>query len=286
MALAQGLLVFPAEATRARGGRAGAGAGARPRVLRRGAGRLSEGRFADVAGALLLGGASERMGADKARLALAGEAAAVRTRARCSPSLFEEVLLVGGEPPADAPGRARRRPAGPALRAARPGRRARGGARAARAGRRDRSARAHRPSCCSRWSRCPRPTSWCRAAPRGARAALRALPREPVLPAARARLARGRARAARAASASSAARRSTATSSRAFDPDGAALANVNTPEDWALARAPPRRREAPMRRAALVLAAVSRSCSLRRGRRRARLPAGHASAAARRRPPA
>ena len=39
---------------------------------------MSEGRLANVAGAVLLGGASTRMGADKARLEHAGEAFATR----------------------------------------------------------------------------------------------------------------------------------------------------------------------------------------------------------------
>jgi molybdopterin-guanine dinucleotide biosynthesis protein A len=65
---------------------------------------VSEGRIANVSAALLLGGASERMGADKARLEIDGEAAAV-VLARRLASLFEDVLLVGGAPPAEAPGR-------------------------------------------------------------------------------------------------------------------------------------------------------------------------------------
>ena len=59
---------------------------------------MSEGRIANVSAALLLGGASSRMGADKARLAIEGEAAAVRIAQRLA-ALFEDVLLVGGEPP-------------------------------------------------------------------------------------------------------------------------------------------------------------------------------------------
>ena len=63
-----------------------------------------EGRLGNVAAALLLGGASSRMGADKAQLELDGEAAAVRLAARLG-ALCEEVLLVGGAPPASAEGR-------------------------------------------------------------------------------------------------------------------------------------------------------------------------------------
>jgi molybdopterin-guanine dinucleotide biosynthesis protein A len=62
------------------------------------------GRFRNVAGAVLTGGASERMGSDKSRLAIGGVASATRV-ARCLALLCEDVVLVGGEPPADAPGR-------------------------------------------------------------------------------------------------------------------------------------------------------------------------------------
>lgn len=73
---------------------------------------MSEGRIANVSAALLLGGASSRMGADKARLAIEGEAAAVRIAQRLA-ALFEDVLLVGGEPPPEAPGRRVADPDGP-----------------------------------------------------------------------------------------------------------------------------------------------------------------------------
>ena len=61
-------------------------------------------RFRNVAGAVLTGGASERMGSDKARLAIGGVALATRV-ARCLASICEDVVLVGGDPPPDAPGR-------------------------------------------------------------------------------------------------------------------------------------------------------------------------------------
>ena len=61
-------------------------------------------RLGNVSAALLLGGASTRMGRDKAQLPVAGEAAATRL-AKLLASVFEEVLLVGGDAPADAPGR-------------------------------------------------------------------------------------------------------------------------------------------------------------------------------------
>ena len=63
-----------------------------------------EGRLATVAAAVLLGGASERMGRDKARLPVGGVAGATRV-ARLLAGLFADVLLVGGEAPPDAPGR-------------------------------------------------------------------------------------------------------------------------------------------------------------------------------------
>jgi molybdopterin-guanine dinucleotide biosynthesis protein A len=74
---------------------------------------LAEGRLANVAAAVLAGGGSRRMGRDKARLPLAGVALATRI-ARLLAGLFEEVLLVGGDPPAEAPGRRIPDPEGPA----------------------------------------------------------------------------------------------------------------------------------------------------------------------------
>lgn len=59
------------------------------------------GRLANVAGALLLGGASSRMGRDKAQLSLDGESLAARS-ARLLARCFEEVLLVGAPPAAAA----------------------------------------------------------------------------------------------------------------------------------------------------------------------------------------
>lgn len=71
-----------------------------------------EGRIATVAGAVLVGGASSRMGRDKAHVRIAGASCATRV-GRLLASLFEEVLLVGGDPPGDAPGRRVPDPAGP-----------------------------------------------------------------------------------------------------------------------------------------------------------------------------
>ena len=66
---------------------------------------LPEGRLENVSAALLLGGASSRMGEDKAARHFAGEPAATRA-SRMLAALFEDVLLVGGTPPAGAVGRA------------------------------------------------------------------------------------------------------------------------------------------------------------------------------------
>jgi len=71
-----------------------------------------EGRIASVSAALLLGGASSRMGRDKARLPLQGVSAAVHLASMLA-DLFEEVLLVGGDPPGGAPGRPVPDPEGP-----------------------------------------------------------------------------------------------------------------------------------------------------------------------------
>ncbi len=71
-----------------------------------------EGRVANVSAALLLGGPSSRMGRDKARLCVNGVPAATRLASMLG-DLFEEVLLVGGDPPRDAPGRRVADPEGP-----------------------------------------------------------------------------------------------------------------------------------------------------------------------------
>ncbi len=63
-----------------------------------------EGGIANVSAALLVGGGSQRMGRDKAHLEWKGEALATRM-ARQLEELFEDVVLVGGTPPGDAPGR-------------------------------------------------------------------------------------------------------------------------------------------------------------------------------------
>ncbi len=74
--------------------------------------REGSGRFSSVSGAVLVGGASRRMGRDKSRLEFAGAPLATRT-AGLLETLCEDVLLVGGDPPADAPGRRVPDPDGP-----------------------------------------------------------------------------------------------------------------------------------------------------------------------------
>jgi molybdopterin-guanine dinucleotide biosynthesis protein A len=63
-----------------------------------------EGRFGNVAGAVLVGGASTRMGEDKSRATLGGVPLATRV-ARTLEDVVEDLILVGGDPPPDAPGR-------------------------------------------------------------------------------------------------------------------------------------------------------------------------------------
>jgi molybdopterin-guanine dinucleotide biosynthesis protein A len=68
-----------------------------------GAGDELEGRVSNVAGAVLVGGASSRMGSDKAHCELDGVPFATRIAELLS-RFFVEVLLVGGDPPPGAPG--------------------------------------------------------------------------------------------------------------------------------------------------------------------------------------
>lgn len=196
---------------------------------------MSEGRFADIAGALLLGGASERMGADKAALEVAGEAAARRT-ARLLASLFEDVLLVGGEPPAGTPGRRVADPAGPrcALRGLV------GALEAARAPR-VLVVATDLPGLTAdlllALVALPEADVVVPRSPGGGLEPLCALyHRDRVLPLARARLGAGEL-ALHALLGELRATTLAGSALAAFDPDGAALANANTPEDWARARA-------------------------------------------------
>jgi len=75
----------------------------------------SAGRIANVCGALLLGGASSRMGTDKAGLAFRrlGDEPAGLVLARGLTTIFSQVLLVGGSPPETAPGLRVSDPEGP-----------------------------------------------------------------------------------------------------------------------------------------------------------------------------
>lgn len=63
-----------------------------------------DGRIGNVSGAVLLGGASRRMGRDKASLVVAGVPGATRV-AGLLDTVFDEVMLVGGTPPEGCPGR-------------------------------------------------------------------------------------------------------------------------------------------------------------------------------------
>jgi molybdopterin-guanine dinucleotide biosynthesis protein A len=65
---------------------------------------VSDARLGNVSAALLTGGAATGIGSDKAHLTLGGEAIATRI-ARLLAGLFEELLLVGGDPPREASGR-------------------------------------------------------------------------------------------------------------------------------------------------------------------------------------
>lgn len=69
-------------------------------------------RFAEVTGAVLLGGASARMGRDKARTPVGGRPAALHLAEQLA-ALCGEVLLVGGDPPPGTQGRKVQDPAGP-----------------------------------------------------------------------------------------------------------------------------------------------------------------------------
>lgn len=71
-----------------------------------------DGRLANVCGAVLLGGRSARMGRDKAHLPLGGVSLAARTAGLLG-RVCEDVMLVGGDPPPDAPGRPVPDPDGP-----------------------------------------------------------------------------------------------------------------------------------------------------------------------------
>lgn len=72
-----------------------------------------ESRIANVGGAVLTGGTSKWMGSDKAHMEIGGEPAATRMASLLA-AIFEDVVLVGGDPPASASGRRVPDPEGPA----------------------------------------------------------------------------------------------------------------------------------------------------------------------------
>jgi molybdopterin-guanine dinucleotide biosynthesis protein A len=74
---------------------------------------VGEARLACISAALLTGGSGRRLGRDKTRVPLAGVPAATLLAGRLA-RIFDDVLLVGGDPPADAPGRRVPDPPGPA----------------------------------------------------------------------------------------------------------------------------------------------------------------------------
>ena len=193
-----------------------------------------EGRLADVAAAILVGGASTRMGRDKAGLELEGTPAAVRL-ARLVDALFGEVLLVGGAPAPGAPGRAVADPPGePCSLRGLVG--ALGAARAPRVLVLATDLPLATPDLLLALVAFPEADV---VAPRTA-AGLEPLcalyRREAALPVARARLARGALSLQGLLGELSLATLADADLA-AVDPDGSALLNVNTPEDLARARA-------------------------------------------------
>ncbi len=74
---------------------------------------MSEGRFGDLSAALLVGGASTRMGRDKSHVELGARPSAAVLAGHLR-ALCDDVLLVGGSPPDGAPGRRIDDPQGPA----------------------------------------------------------------------------------------------------------------------------------------------------------------------------
>ena len=196
---------------------------------------MAEGRLANVAAALLVGGASSRMGRDKAALSIAGEAAATRLARRLA-ALCEDVLLVGGTPPADAPGRRVPDPPGPVCAL-------RGLCGALEAARAERVLviatdlplvhEALLLGLCA-WPEADAVLTRDAGGPQPLCAVYR---RESVLPRARRRLASGADLALRDLCAELETRVLPADVQAALDPDGTALWNVNTPEDLARVQA-------------------------------------------------
>jgi molybdopterin-guanine dinucleotide biosynthesis protein A len=190
-----------------------------------------EGRLANLSAALLVGGASRRMGRDKAHVPVAGEAGATRLARRLA-ALCDEVLLVGGHPPPDAPGRRVPDVEGPhcALRGL-------VGALAAAGAERVLVVATDLPLASEAlWLAL---AAWPEAdvvAPRdaeGPQPLCAVYRREPVLARARAQLAEGSRLALRDLLAGLEVRVLPDAVQRALDPDGSALTNVNTPEELA-----------------------------------------------------
>ncbi len=194
----------------------------------------AEGRLANVSAALLLGGASERMGTDKAQLEIGGEPAAAVLAARLA-LLCEEVLLVGGTPPPGACGRRVADPAGPrsALR---------GLVAALEAASAERvlvvavDLLGVTPDLLLALIAAPEADVVAPRTPRGAEPLCALYRREPVLAEARARLAAGRL-ALHELLAALSVHWLEGADLRAVDDSGSALVNVNTPEELAAFRA-------------------------------------------------
>ena len=127
MTRAQGLLVFPADASRSPPATASTVqvldpeffASAEPGLLTRDATRGRESGAAGVGARRRSSPAARPRAWAGTRRSSSSPASRRRRGWRVSGRLFEEVLIVGGEPPADAPGRRVADPPGPPLRAAR-----------------------------------------------------------------------------------------------------------------------------------------------------------------------
>ena len=203
-----------------------------PRPSRASEGGRGGGRVAPVLhlGRPAHGRGGTRLGRDKARVPLAGVPAATRLARRLA-RLCEDVLLVGGDPPADAPGRRVPDPPGPAARCA---------AWSARSRRRAPSAcwwsrptcRSSPRRCCSRWSPGPRPTRWCRATRGSVTRSARCSRASACCPSRSGASPRGSSRCTDLFGELGTAWLEGEVLAR-LDPDGVALSNVNTPEDLA-----------------------------------------------------
>jgi molybdopterin-guanine dinucleotide biosynthesis protein A len=189
--------------------------------------------LATVSAALLTGGASSRMGRDKAHVEIDGLPAASHI-SRLLAGLFEEVLIVGGDPPAAACGRRVADPEGPQCPL-----RGIAGALAAASCERVLVVATDLPLVTAdlllalvAW---PEADAVVPRTARGPHPLCALYRREPVLSVARARLADGRLALRGLLDAIDTVTLEEADLAR-VDPDGTALLNVNTPEDLACAR--------------------------------------------------